>query len=250
MRYYEMSSLAAGEGAAAGGRRGARRAVAACAGRWAWLLRCSAAGPPLGSTACSPAPAPTPTRHRPRPHTPTSPRHRPRHRHRPAGKSIGGKSIDEEELLMALQLAITCTILAAAGAQRARMLSTLYRDERSARLPVFPFLEKVYLERILRRWAGLVFRAVRAVCVCGAGLGAAAGGAAHGLLGVASCAGGCRGLLLPGAPERLAPTPALAASHPRHRTPPAGRRLRRSAAPSSLTSWPRCPTAPPCWTAP
>jgi hypothetical protein len=31
------------------------------------------------------------------------------------------------------------------------MLATLYKDERSAALDVFPFLEKVYLERILRR---------------------------------------------------------------------------------------------------
>jgi hypothetical protein len=31
------------------------------------------------------------------------------------------------------------------------MLSQLYKDERSAGLPVWPFLEKVYLERILRR---------------------------------------------------------------------------------------------------
>jgi hypothetical protein len=32
------------------------------------------------------------------------------------------------------------------------MLATLYKDERSSRLDVYPFLEKVYLERILRRW--------------------------------------------------------------------------------------------------
>ena len=31
------------------------------------------------------------------------------------------------------------------------MLANLYKDERCARLPVFPFLEKVYLERILRQ---------------------------------------------------------------------------------------------------
>ncbi len=36
------------------------------------------------------------------------------------------------------------------------MLSTLYKDERSAELSVFPFLEKVYLERILRWWFGRV----------------------------------------------------------------------------------------------
>jgi hypothetical protein len=31
------------------------------------------------------------------------------------------------------------------------MLSQLYKDERSASLSVWPFLEKVYLERILRK---------------------------------------------------------------------------------------------------
>jgi COP9 signalosome complex subunit 4 len=51
----------------------------------------------------------------------------------------------------ALNNAITCTILAAAGPQRSRMLAQLYKDERSARLPVWPFLEKVYLERVLRK---------------------------------------------------------------------------------------------------
>ncbi len=44
-----------------------------------------------------------------------------------------------------------CCILAAAGPQRSRVLANLYKDERTARLPVFPFLEKVYLEHILRR---------------------------------------------------------------------------------------------------
>lgn len=39
-----------------------------------------------------------------------------------------------------------------AGPQRSRMLASLYKDERSSRLDVFPFLEKVYLERILGRF--------------------------------------------------------------------------------------------------
>lgn len=59
--------------------------------------------------------------------------------------------VDEEELDTALRAAITCCILAAAGPQRSRMLATLYKDERSARTPLYPMLEKVYLERILSR---------------------------------------------------------------------------------------------------
>jgi hypothetical protein len=58
--------------------------------------------------------------------------------------------IMEADLEQALTQAVICTILAAAGPQRSRVLANLYKDERSAALPVFPFLEKVYLERILR----------------------------------------------------------------------------------------------------
>lgn len=41
--------------------------------------------------------------------------------------SLSGKGIDADELMQALKAAITCTILAAAGPQRSRMLSTLYK---------------------------------------------------------------------------------------------------------------------------
>lgn len=72
-------------------------------------------------------------------------------------RTVGGTMIGEDDLAQALGSAITCTILAAAGAQRSRMLSTLYKDERSCHLPVFPFLEKMYLERVLRRDEVLTF---------------------------------------------------------------------------------------------
>ena len=61
-----------------------------------------------------------------------------------------GKQVGEADLAAALTNAITCAILAAAGPQRSRVLTTLYKDERCARLPVFSLMEKVYLERILR----------------------------------------------------------------------------------------------------
>ena len=50
----------------------------------------------------------------------------------------------------ALRAAVTCCILAKAGPQRSRILANLYKDERTAHLDVFPFMERVYLERILR----------------------------------------------------------------------------------------------------
>nr|CAG8665840.1 7879_t:CDS:2 [Entrophospora candida] len=49
-----------------------------------------------------------------------------------------------------LNAAITCAVLAGAGPQRSRMLATLYKDERVQRLPHFPILEKMYLDRVLR----------------------------------------------------------------------------------------------------
>eukprot|EP01102_Stenamoeba_stenopodia_P014030 TRINITY_DN4626_c0_g1_i1.p1 TRINITY_DN4626_c0_g1~~TRINITY_DN4626_c0_g1_i1.p1 ORF type:complete len:393 (-),score=101.61 TRINITY_DN4626_c0_g1_i1:74-1252(-) len=59
-------------------------------------------------------------------------------------------SLGEAERPSALQAAIVCAILAAAGPQRSRMLATLYKDERSASLETFPILEKMFLERILK----------------------------------------------------------------------------------------------------
>lgn len=59
--------------------------------------------------------------------------------------------VSEEDLEQALVASITCAILAPAGPQRSRMLAALYKDERSGRSPLWPLLEKVYLERILGR---------------------------------------------------------------------------------------------------
>ncbi|KAL6295733.1 COP9 signalosome complex subunit 4 [Prunus avium] len=66
-------------------------------------------------------------------------------------RQIGDEEIDEEALEQALSAAVTCTILAAAGPQRSRVLATLYKDERCSKLKIYPILQKVYLERILRK---------------------------------------------------------------------------------------------------
>lgn len=42
-------------------------------------------------------------------------------------REIGGRRVDEDELQQALSAAVTCTILAAAGPQRSRVLATLYK---------------------------------------------------------------------------------------------------------------------------
>ncbi|XP_042492108.1 COP9 signalosome complex subunit 4 [Macadamia integrifolia] len=66
-------------------------------------------------------------------------------------RQIGDELIDEDALEQALTAAVTCTILAAAGPQRSRVLATLYKDERCSKLKIYPILQKVYLERILRK---------------------------------------------------------------------------------------------------
>ncbi|KAK1268009.1 COP9 signalosome complex subunit 4 [Acorus gramineus] len=66
-------------------------------------------------------------------------------------RKIGDEEIDEDALQQALSAAVTCTILAAAGPQRSRVLATLYKDERCTKLKIYPILQKVYLERILRK---------------------------------------------------------------------------------------------------
>lgn len=59
--------------------------------------------------------------------------------------------VGEQERLQALQFAVTCAILAKAGPQRSRILATLYKDERTSKIEIFQILEKMYLERILRK---------------------------------------------------------------------------------------------------
>ncbi|XP_023225851.1 COP9 signalosome complex subunit 4 [Centruroides vittatus] len=59
--------------------------------------------------------------------------------------------IHDEERMTALKNALICTILASAGQQRSRMLATLFKDERCQHLPAYGILEKMYLDRIIRR---------------------------------------------------------------------------------------------------
>ncbi|KAL3273178.1 hypothetical protein HHI36_014632 [Cryptolaemus montrouzieri] len=59
--------------------------------------------------------------------------------------------VHEEERMTALRNALVCTVLASAGQQRSRMLAILFKDERCQQLPAFGILEKMYLERIIRK---------------------------------------------------------------------------------------------------
>ncbi|XWS14597.1 hypothetical protein CRYUN_Cryun35bG0023400 [Craigia yunnanensis] len=58
-------------------------------------------------------------------------------------RQIGDETIDEVALEQALSAAVTCTILAASGPQRSRVLATLYKDERFSKLKIYPILQKV-----------------------------------------------------------------------------------------------------------
>jgi COP9 signalosome complex subunit 4 len=58
--------------------------------------------------------------------------------------------IDEEERKEMLSAAVTCAVLAPAGPNRSRVLASLYRDERSANLPSYNILSKMFLDHILR----------------------------------------------------------------------------------------------------
>lgn len=58
--------------------------------------------------------------------------------------------ITETEKIEALNNSLNCTILASAGKQRSRLLATLFKDERSHKLPAYSIFEKMYLERIIR----------------------------------------------------------------------------------------------------
>ncbi|EMD40729.1 hypothetical protein CERSUDRAFT_103107 [Gelatoporia subvermispora B] len=58
--------------------------------------------------------------------------------------------IDEDERRHMLSAAVTCAVLAPAGPNRSRVLGSLCRDERTAELPTFTILAKMFHDRILR----------------------------------------------------------------------------------------------------
>ena len=57
--------------------------------------------------------------------------------------------INEVYVTQTLSAAMTCAVLAPAGPQRARMLARLYKDERASQTEEYPFLEKIFFDRVL-----------------------------------------------------------------------------------------------------
>mmetsp|Transcript_18376 Transcript_18376/g.33021 ORF Transcript_18376/g.33021 Transcript_18376/m.33021 type:complete len:391 (+) Transcript_18376:1776-2948(+) len=63
----------------------------------------------------------------------------------------GSKNVAENDLLQLLLCASTCTILASAGPQRARLLASLFKDERTQHLEHYDMLQKIYNGHLLRK---------------------------------------------------------------------------------------------------
>ncbi|XP_022669193.1 COP9 signalosome complex subunit 4-like isoform X2 [Varroa destructor] len=59
--------------------------------------------------------------------------------------------LSKEAQMKALTNALICATLASAGQVRSRLLATLFKDERAQRLPSFNILEKMHLDRIIKR---------------------------------------------------------------------------------------------------
>lgn len=62
----------------------------------------------------------------------------------------GSVGVPEEETKIFLEKAVICTILAPPGTQRSRLLTTLYKDDRTRITEHFNLLEKMYLERLIK----------------------------------------------------------------------------------------------------
>eukprot|EP01022_Parablepharisma_sp_SALTPOND_P013371 TRINITY_DN1784_c0_g2_i3.p2 TRINITY_DN1784_c0_g2~~TRINITY_DN1784_c0_g2_i3.p2 ORF type:complete len:478 (-),score=47.46 TRINITY_DN1784_c0_g2_i3:14167-15600(-) len=62
----------------------------------------------------------------------------------------GTVGVPEEEIRAFLNRAVTCTLLAPPGTQRSRLLTLLYKDERTRTVAHFNLLEKMYLDRLIK----------------------------------------------------------------------------------------------------
>uniref|UniRef100_A0A6B2L6P2 COP9 signalosome complex subunit 4 n=1 Tax=Arcella intermedia TaxID=1963864 RepID=A0A6B2L6P2_9EUKA len=57
----------------------------------------------------------------------------------------------EEDQMMALESGLRCAVLSPAGPQRSRLLAMYYKDDKAPRLESYTVLEKMFLERILKK---------------------------------------------------------------------------------------------------
>jgi len=66
-------------------------------------------------------------------------------------RTFGEMTVSDDDMMTSLSMAVTCAVLAPAGPQRSRTLGTLYKDERSHSIPSYGVLEKMFMERLLRK---------------------------------------------------------------------------------------------------
>lgn len=59
--------------------------------------------------------------------------------------------LDKENRDHALESAVVCTMLSPAGPQRSIQLASLYKDERSSSLTLYPVLQKMFMSRIISK---------------------------------------------------------------------------------------------------
>jgi len=57
----------------------------------------------------------------------------------------------DEERMQALEAGVRCAVLAPAGPQRSRLLAMYYKDDKAPQLESYTVLEKMFLERILKK---------------------------------------------------------------------------------------------------
>lgn len=62
----------------------------------------------------------------------------------------GGK-IEEEDKLALLKSAVTCVTLAPVGPRKSRLLTTLYKDERTVSLDNYEMLERMFNEKVIKK---------------------------------------------------------------------------------------------------
>ena len=61
------------------------------------------------------------------------------------------EGVDPEELLLLLNMSVTCAILSPAGPQKARILTILYKDERRDKVTFQDILEKMFAGQVIKR---------------------------------------------------------------------------------------------------
>ena len=61
------------------------------------------------------------------------------------------EGVDPSELLVLLNMALTCAILAPAGPQKSRLIAIIHKDIRSPKLEHFDIVDKLFYGRVIKK---------------------------------------------------------------------------------------------------